>query len=82
MLLRFLHSTRTAARSPSPTHGQRTDEKYVSFRQICKGTVGRRLDIGRIDIYLGMYKIEDESLGVRALGIRGGYIHVAREPPA
>jgi hypothetical protein len=26
--------------------------------------------------------MEDESLGVRALGIRGEYIHVAREPAA
>jgi hypothetical protein len=42
----------------------------------CKGTVGRRLDIGRIDIYWVMYKMEDESLGVRALGIRGEYIYM------
>ena len=26
--------------------------------------------------------MEDESLGARALGIRGEYIHVAHEPPA
>jgi hypothetical protein len=30
----------------------------------CEGTVGRRLDMGRIDIYWVMYEMEDESLGV------------------
>ena len=38
--------------------------------------------MGRIDIYLGMYEMEDESLGVPTLGIHEKYIHVAREPQA
>ena len=49
---------------------------------MCEGTVGRQSDMGPIDRYLGMYEMEDEFLGVRALGIHGKYIHVAREPPA
>jgi hypothetical protein len=38
--------------------------------------------MGRIDIYSGMYEMEDESLRVPTLGIHEKYIHVAREPQA
>jgi hypothetical protein len=57
-------------------YANNTDVLLPILQAGCKGTVGRQSDIGRIDIYWVMYKIKDESLGVRALGIRGEYIYM------